>query len=98
MPTVRRASVHFFCADTCKASDRKKKYRPGTEVSLIADGTDVTLRFENSPFVSGHKIIRISAGTFKKEIIGTTPDTFTYALSCNNCLGQNDDADFIVEL
>ena len=100
----RRAAIHFFCDNgTCKSETRKKKLsksKPGktSVITLIADGTNVTLRFTRSPFLSGDKVIEIPANTFVKETLAGRSGTFKYAVSCSACANGNDDADFILGL
>jgi hypothetical protein len=65
---------------------------------MIADGTNVNLKFKRSPFLSGNTVIQIPAGTFVKEKLGGTPGTFKYSIGCSSCSSVNDDADFIVGL
>jgi hypothetical protein len=94
-----RAAIHYFCDHgTCKSESRSKKFTKPTVVTLIADGTDVTLRFARSPFVSGDKVIKIPSGTFVKEKLAAKSGTFKYAVSCSSCSSGNDDVDFILEL
>jgi hypothetical protein len=94
-----RAAIHFFCDDgSCKPESRSTTFKKPTVVTLIADGTDVTLRFATSPFVSGDKVIQIPADTFVKEKLAAKNGTFKYAVSCGSCSSGNDDAEFIVDL
>jgi hypothetical protein len=100
----RRAAIHFFCDNgTCKSENRKKKLgksKPGKSsvVTLIADGTNVRLRFKRSPFVSGDKVIEIPANTFVKETLAGRSGSFKYVVSCDSCPSGDDDVDFIMEL
>lgn len=95
----RRAAIHFFCDNgTCKSESRSKTFKKPTAVTLIADGTNVTLRFTRSPFVSGDKVIEIPADTFVKEKLAAKSGTFKYSVSCSACSSGNDDAELIVDL
>jgi|KBSMisStaDraftv2_1062788.scaffolds.fasta_scaffold94253_2 hypothetical protein len=95
----RRTAIHFFCDNgSCKSESRSKKFTKPAVVTLIADGTDVTLRFARSPFVSGDKVIQIPADTFVKEKLAGTSGTFKYSVSCSACSSGNDDAEFILGL
>ena len=94
-----RAAIHFFCDNgTCRSESRTKTFTKPTVVTLIADGTNVTLRFTRSPFVSGDKVIEIPADTFVKEKLAGKNGTFKYAVACSACSSGNDDAEFIVDL
>src|SRR4030095_3202749 len=105
MATVKRIAVIYFCDGVCSVDTRKKHMKKNNLVYLVADGTDVHLKFRDdlSPFKSGDFDISIPAGGFVLEEVKAfrVKKEFPYELTCpgpGGCPSQTDDPSFIVDL
>jgi hypothetical protein len=96
---MAKGEIHYSCDEgTCTADDLHKKCSKSTDLTMTANGTDVNLRFTRSPFVTGEKVIPITAGNHvTKKLVGT-PGTFSYSIGCASCTDVHDDADLIIGL
>jgi hypothetical protein len=88
----------YFCDNgVCSVDDDSKLVRTGSTLYLIADGTDVTLRFPYSPFADGRKRFDIKANSFVPETMGPPSlQPFRYTKSCGSCPAGSNDPEIIV--
>jgi hypothetical protein len=93
-----KKTIVYSCDPTCKPDVKNKTLKVKKYVYLVADATDVTLQFTNSPFNPPDTTISIAADTVVKKKIGSTTGTFHYSLTCSNCRTPQDDPSMIIEL
>ena len=81
--------IKYQCQTTCKATPKFPHMLPGDVVAMKAVGTNVTLAFVTSPFLTGVTNIVIPSGTTHYEEVKPMPlfpvNKFPYTLSCSHC-------------
>jgi hypothetical protein len=83
-------TLKYFCKNgNCTVSTRFKHMDPDDVLVMFSVGTDATLTFTSSPFVSGTTVVNLQDGTPQVEVIVDpgTPTTFSYKLTCSSCGG-----------
>jgi hypothetical protein len=92
--------IVYSCDTDCTPDDRKKKVKRGSEIYLLADGTDVNLDFAASPFDPPVTSVPIAANTFVKLKFGSTDGEYKYHLTCGRCATPRnlEDPSMIVDL
>jgi len=95
---AQKKVVVYSCDPTCVADVKHKKIKARKPVYLLADGTDVTLQFTNSPFNPPLTTVNIPMNTFVKLTAGARAGSFPYSLTCSRCGTRQDEPSMIIEL
>jgi hypothetical protein len=64
----------------------------------VAEGTDVMLRFLNSPFDPPDTTVTIPEGTVVKRKTRAKGGAYPYVVTCNRCVALGGDPTIILEL
>ena len=83
--TASRATrrLTFRCRGGCIATPAELHVDVGDTVLMTAVGTDVEVRFANSPFK--RRIFNIPSGGTDSAVVIKTTGTFRYRLKCDEC-------------
>jgi len=96
---ARKDVVVFFCDGSCSGDIHTKKCKPNGHVYFVADGTAVTLTFEDSSvFNPRAATVNIAINSFVKKKLANVTGRFKYKVRCHACPGGTDDLEMILEL
>ena len=91
--------IVFSCDPGCVGDTHDKTCKPRSDIYLVADGTAVTLTFENGAIFDPPDLeINIEEDSFVKKKLSRREDRSKYKVKCEECDTPQDDPEIIVEL